>query len=87
MIINQSLLISLDYSGCQKNVWLSDRFFLQPLIPTFGISELILEKRYIGLSKKRLVKSFFSTTTYTNLWYFGTYFRKAVYRVVKKTFG
>jgi hypothetical protein len=34
------------YSGCQKNVPLNDRFFLQPLIPTFGISELIFEKRY-----------------------------------------
>jgi len=34
------------YSGCQKNVPLFERFFLQPLIPTFGISELIFEKRY-----------------------------------------
>jgi hypothetical protein len=34
------------YSGCQKNVPLKERFFLQSLIPTFGISELIFEKRY-----------------------------------------
>jgi len=34
------------YSGCQKNVPLFERFFLQPLIPAFRILELILEKRY-----------------------------------------
>ena len=34
------------YSGCQKNVPLSERFFLQPLIPSFCILELIFEKWY-----------------------------------------
>ena len=34
------------YSGCQKNVPFIERFFLQPLIPAFRISELIFEKRY-----------------------------------------
>jgi len=29
-----------------KNVPLFERFFLQPLIPAFRISELIFEKRY-----------------------------------------
>jgi hypothetical protein len=32
--------------GCQKNVPLCERFFLQPLIPPFRISEFIFEKRY-----------------------------------------
>jgi len=34
------------YSGCQKNVPLGGRFILQPLIPTFSLSEHIFEKRY-----------------------------------------
>ena len=34
------------YSGCQKNVPLFERFFLQPLIPPFRISKRIFEKRY-----------------------------------------
>jgi hypothetical protein len=39
-------VINTYYSGCQKNVPLNDRFFLQPLIPSLSISELIFEKRY-----------------------------------------
>jgi len=39
-------LAALLYSGCQKNVPFFERFFLQPLIPAFRISELIFEKRY-----------------------------------------
>ena len=34
------------HSGCQKNVPFIECFFIQPLIPAFGISELIFEKRY-----------------------------------------
>jgi hypothetical protein len=34
------------YSGFQKNVPLSQRFFLQPLIPQFNVSELYYGKRY-----------------------------------------
>mgnify|MGYP001822031228 CR=1 FL=1 len=34
------------YSGCQKNVPFFEGFFLQPLIPSLYISELIFEKRY-----------------------------------------
>ena len=34
------------YSGCQKNVPLSKRFFLQPHIPQFHISKHIYEKWY-----------------------------------------
>jgi len=42
------------YSGCQKNVPLFERFFLQPLIPYFRISEFILEKRYKIFRSDRL---------------------------------
>jgi hypothetical protein len=42
----QSAVLITSYSGCQKNVPLSERFFLQPLIPSFRISELIFEKWY-----------------------------------------
>ena len=42
------------YSGCQKNVPLFEGFFLQPLIPSLYISELIFEKRYkINTGKHR----------------------------------
>ncbi len=34
------------YSGCQKNVPVFKRFFLQPLMPHFLISELYYGKRY-----------------------------------------
>ncbi len=34
------------YSGCQKNVPVFKRFFLQPLMPHFRISEHYYGKRY-----------------------------------------
>jgi hypothetical protein len=34
------------YSGCQKNVPVFERFFLQPLMPNFLISEHYYGKRY-----------------------------------------
>jgi len=34
------------HSDCQKNVLVFKRFFLQPLIPQFRISEHNFEKRY-----------------------------------------
>ncbi len=34
------------YSGCQKNVPIFKRFFLQPLMPQFRNSENYYEKRY-----------------------------------------
>jgi hypothetical protein len=34
------------YSGCQKNVPVFKRFFLQPLMPPFLISERYYGKRY-----------------------------------------
>jgi len=34
------------YSGCEKNDPIFERFFIQPLIPPFRISECIFEKRY-----------------------------------------
>jgi hypothetical protein len=34
------------YSGCQKNVPVFKRFFLQPLMPQFRISEHYYGKRY-----------------------------------------
>jgi hypothetical protein len=34
------------YSGCQKNVPLFKRFFLQPLMPPFLIPEYYYGKRY-----------------------------------------
>jgi hypothetical protein len=34
---------SVAYSGCHKNVPFIERFFLQPLIPAFSISELIFK--------------------------------------------
>jgi hypothetical protein len=33
----------------RKNVLFRDRFFLQPPVPVFRISELIFKKRYTGL--------------------------------------
>jgi hypothetical protein len=36
------------YSGCQKHAPFRDRFFLQPLIPAFRISEIIFKKRCSG---------------------------------------
>jgi hypothetical protein len=36
----------LFYSGCQKNVPIFERFFLQPLMPHFLNSEQNYEKRY-----------------------------------------
>ena len=35
-----------DDSGCQENVPVYERFFLQPLIPPFRIAELSFEERY-----------------------------------------
>jgi hypothetical protein len=46
----------IDYSGCQKNVPLSQRFFLQPLIPQFIVSELYYGKRYIKLEGLEAMK-------------------------------
>jgi hypothetical protein len=43
------------YSCGQKSVPLLGQFFLQPLIPSFRISELIFEKRY--KSRKRESKN------------------------------
>jgi hypothetical protein len=37
------------YSGCQKNVPVFKRFFLQPLMPQFRNSEHYYEKRYSWL--------------------------------------
>jgi hypothetical protein len=34
------------YSGCKKNVPVFKRFFLQPLMPNFRISEHYYGKRY-----------------------------------------
>ena len=36
----------ITYSGCQKNVPIFERFFLQPLMPRFLNSEQNYEKRY-----------------------------------------
>ena len=45
------------YSGCQKNVPLFKRFFFQPLIPPFRISEFIFGKRYnLTLHRKPAAK-------------------------------
>ncbi len=49
------------YSGCQKNVPLIERFFLQPFIPPFRIAKFIFEKRY-----NRLTLSF-PANTYAGL--------------------
>jgi hypothetical protein len=38
------------YSGCQKNVPVFKRFFLQPLMPHFCISEHYYGKRYNRLN-------------------------------------
>jgi CspA family cold shock protein len=55
------------YSGCQKNVPVFKRFFLQPLMPHFRISEHYYGKRYKqeftrqfkGISKQRFEMPFF----------------------------
>ncbi len=36
----------MSYSGCEKNVPVFKRFFLQPLMPQFRISKHYYEKRY-----------------------------------------
>lgn len=44
------------YIGCNKNVMLSDCFYLQPLIPLFRISKFIFEWRYkTNISGNQLV--------------------------------
>jgi len=40
------VLMALFNSGCQKNVPVFKRFFLQPHMPQFRISEHYYEKRY-----------------------------------------
>ncbi len=41
------IIVAGTYSGCQKNVPVFKRFFLQPLMPHFRISEHYYGKRYI----------------------------------------
>jgi hypothetical protein len=48
MNVRKKVKLRKEYSGCQKNVPLSQRFFLQPLIPQFIVSELYYGKRYIA---------------------------------------
>ncbi len=56
------------YSGCQKNVAVIKRFFLQPLIPQFRHSEHYYGKRYIVVVKKtfRYSSIFFYNHLYPN---------------------
>jgi hypothetical protein len=44
--IDNNCLPSIGYSGCQKNVPVFERFFLQPLMPRYLNSEQNFEKRY-----------------------------------------
>jgi len=49
-LTNRSIY-KITYSGCQKNVAVPQRFFLQPLMPQFRYSEHYYGKRYkINLS-------------------------------------
>jgi hypothetical protein len=43
--------IDVAYSGCQKNVPVFKRFFLQPLMPQFRHSEHYYGKRYKPISR------------------------------------
>jgi hypothetical protein len=67
------------YSGCQKNVAVPQRLFLQPLMPHFRYSEHYYGKRYVVVVKKCCgTATFFSTTPYAALPLFGTLLWKAV---------
>jgi hypothetical protein len=44
------------YSGCQKHAPFRDRFFLQPLIPAFRISEIILKSAIPALAAPMMIK-------------------------------
>ena len=50
------ILKLIGYSGCQKNVPVFKRFFLQPLIPQFRHSEHNYGKRYISQAKLKRFK-------------------------------
>jgi len=53
------LKIGVCYSGCQKNVPVFKRFFLQPLMPHFRHSEHYYGKRYIIPPRAKNVPYFF----------------------------
>ena len=60
------------YSGCQKNIAVFKRFFLQPLMPQFRHSEHYYGKRYIVFVKK--------TLRYSDVFFYNHLYRNSVIR-------
>jgi len=67
------------FSGCQKNVAVFKRFFLQPLMPLFRISVHYDGKRYLVVVKKAL--------RYSNVFFYNHLCPYSVFRYIMMESG